>query len=73
MTNSSSKIPMSQYKDLLVRYLVPQRRSVSLLVTFLFLGLGLQLANPQILRSFIDSIQAGTSLGRLITLAALCR
>ena len=71
MTNSSSKIPMSQYRELLVRYLAPQRRSVSLLVMLLFLGLGLQLVNPQILRSFIDSIQAGTSLGRLVALAAL--
>ena len=43
MNDSSIKIPMSQYRELLVRYLAPQRRLVSSLAMLLVFGLGLQL------------------------------
>ena len=69
MVDSPTKISFRQYRELLVRYLAPQRRLVLLLAVLLFTNLGLQLVNPQILRRFIDSIGAGTALGGLIALA----
>ena len=69
MDDSPTKISFRQYRELLVRYLGPQRPLVLLLALLLFTNLGLQLVNPQILRRFIDSIGADTALGELIALA----
>lgn len=44
---------------LLVSYLGPQRKHVSLLALLLFAGIGLQLANPQVVSNFIDTAQKG--------------
>ena len=49
------KIPLRQYWDLLVDYLRPQRRRAVILGILLFIGIALQLINPQILRYFIDT------------------
>lgn len=52
---SQTKVSASQYKELLSKYLRPQWISVVLLTIFLLSSIGLQLANPQILRYFIDT------------------
>jgi ABC-type multidrug transport system fused ATPase/permease subunit len=54
---------------LLSRHIRPQRGRFSLLVVLLFTSIGLQLINPQILRSFIDTALGGGEL-RALTLAA---
>jgi len=59
------KIPLKQYWDLLVDYLRPQWRMAALLAVLLFSGIGLQLINPQIVRSFIDSAKTGTGMDTL--------
>jgi ATP-binding cassette subfamily B protein len=69
MADAPDKVSFRQYRELLGRYLAPQRRLVLLLGVLMFANLGLQLVNPQILRRFIDSIGAGTALDGLIALA----
>lgn len=52
---------IAQYRDMLLRYIRPQRTRVLILTALLFGSIGLQLTNPQILRYFIDTaIQSGT-------------
>lgn len=58
-----------RYGRLLARYLWPQGRQVGLLAVLLLSSIALQLVNPQILRNFIDSAQAGSSLGILTQIA----
>ena len=58
-------------RALLARYLRPEWRRVAVLATLLLAGIGLQLVNPQIARSFIDRAQAGESLDRLVWMAVL--
>jgi len=65
------KIPLRQYWDLLVDYLRPQWRMAVLLAVLLFSGIGLQLVNPQIMRTFIDAAKAGTGLDTLWRSAVL--
>ena len=60
-----------QYVELLVRYLRPQAGMVAALAVLLFTGIGLQLANPQIVRYFIDEALAGSPVSRLIAAAVL--
>lgn len=62
-------IPFRDYWRLLVVYLRPQRGHVALLAAALLISIGLQLALPQILRSFIDGATAGAALGTLTRLA----
>lgn len=57
--NSPMKIPISQYRDLLFKYLRFQRPRVFLLGTLLLTSIGLQLVSPQIIRFFIDSAVTG--------------
>ncbi len=64
-------IPLQQYLDLFSSYLRPQWRRAALLAVLLFTGIGLQLINPQIMRSFIDSAKAAdgpAALGRVALL-----
>jgi ABC-type multidrug transport system fused ATPase/permease subunit len=63
------KTPLSHYKALLSAYLQPQRGRVMLLGLLLLVALGLELANPLILREFIDSALAGESLESLVWVA----
>ncbi len=49
------KIPLKPYWELLARYLKPQRLWLALLAALVFGKIGLRLANPQIMRSFIDT------------------
>ncbi|MBI1800861.1 MAG: ABC transporter ATP-binding protein [Chloroflexi bacterium] len=55
--------------DLLVTYLRPQWRRVALLGALVFSGIALQLANPQVIRAFIDTALAGGSPAALTTAA----
>ncbi len=58
-----------RYKHLLSNYLRPQRVQVILLAALMLSHIGLQLVNPQIVRSFIDTARAGGASQQLITLA----
>ncbi|MEJ2208876.1 MAG: ABC transporter ATP-binding protein [Anaerolineae bacterium] len=75
-------VPLRQYWNLLVRYLVPKgeysrplkgeysRPLAALgLALLLLASIGLQLANPQIMRAFLDGAQAGASPTTLLHLA----
>src|SRR5258706_5733994 len=64
-------IPLRRYWSLLVAYLRPQRHQVAGLALLLIGGIALQLANPQILRAFIDSAVAGGAPEALTMLALL--
>jgi ATP-binding cassette, subfamily B, bacterial len=68
-------VSLIQYRDLLATYLKPQRLKVVMLAVLLLSSIGLQLLNPQILRSFIDTAtgagSGAASLQRLLLLAGL--
>src|SRR5690348_10895219 len=65
----SSPAPNRRYRYLLSAYLRPQGRRVALLGVLLAAGLALELANPWILRDFIDRALAGDPLSSLILVA----
>ena len=58
------------HRRLLTTYLAPQRARVALLAVLLLAGIGLQLLNPQVMRFFIDTAEAGGPM-RALLLAAL--
>ncbi|HYN88067.1 MAG TPA: ABC transporter ATP-binding protein, partial [Ardenticatenaceae bacterium] len=58
-------------RALLATYLRPEWPRAVLLGLLLFAGIGLQLANPQIARTFIDQAQAGAPFERLAWIALL--
>jgi ATP-binding cassette subfamily B protein len=64
-------IPLKQYWNLLVGYLRPQWSWVLLLALLLLGTIGLQLVNPQLMRSFIDTAQSGGASRTLVSLALL--
>ena len=64
-------IPLRQYSDLLVGYLRPQWPRVALLAVLLLGGTALPLANPLLLRAFIDRAVDGDPTRTLVVLAAL--
>ncbi len=57
--------------SLLVAYLRPEWRRAVLLALLLFLGIAMQLANPQIVKAFIDHAQSGAPLRLLLSIAAI--
>ena len=61
------KVPFQPYWDLLAGYVRPERRRFALLSALLVGKIGLQLANPQIMRTFIDvatqSVPLDTDVG----------
>ncbi len=65
--------PLSQYRELLVTYLRPQRKRVALMALLLLSSIGLQLLNPRVIRTFIDTTQsaAGRNAGGALVWAAL--
>ncbi len=63
-------IPLQQFWDLLSTYLRPQWHKVALLAILILSGIGLQVANPQIIRYFIDTALEGGETGGL-ALAAI--
>ncbi|MCC7362425.1 MAG: ABC transporter ATP-binding protein [Anaerolineales bacterium] len=62
---------MRVYARLLRVYLWPQRRRVALLALLVLAGIGLQLANPQVIRYFIDTTQGSGSQPALLAAGAL--
>jgi ATP-binding cassette subfamily B protein/ATP-binding cassette subfamily C protein len=61
--------PIKRYWQLLTQYVRPLRVKVALLTILIFAGIGLQVANPQIMRFFIDTAlasQPGDSLQPLM-------
>ena len=71
--NDSMRSPASpslrQYRELLSRYLKPQMKWVILMAVVLLIGISIKLINPQILRYFLDTAQAGGA-ARSLTMAA---
>lgn len=65
------KLPLKRYWRLLVTYLRPQAGSVLLLALLLVGSIGLQLANPQVVRFFIDTTQQGGTSRSLMLAAVL--
>ena len=63
-------IGLKQYQQLLVTYLAPQRTKVLALAALLLASIALQIANPQLLRYFIDTAQSPQSELRSLFIAA---
>ncbi len=61
-------IRLREYWDLLAKHITPQKARFVLLTILLLSGIGLQIVNPQIVRSFIDMATSG--LGGAALLAA---
>jgi len=64
-------IPLKAYWDLLSRYIRPQRLRFALLVALMLASIGLQVFNPQVMRTFIDSALGGAAARELMLTAAL--
>ncbi|HEU4965838.1 MAG TPA: ABC transporter ATP-binding protein, partial [Bacilli bacterium] len=60
-----------KYRTLFRTYLLPQKGSLFLLFLLLLSSIGFQLVNPQVIKTFIDSAQAGQPLKLLIWTALL--
>ncbi len=58
-----------RYGRFLVHYLRPQKGRVLWLAVLLLAGIGLQLLNPQVIRFFLDTAQAGGARQRLLQAA----
>ena len=58
-------------RNLLTHYLGQQRRRVLLLTLLLLVAIGLQLANPQVVRYFIDTAETQSGSERLLGAAAI--
>lgn len=52
-------IPLKQYWDLLSQHIRPQKGRFALLIFIMLGSIGLQVVNPQIMRSFIDTALGG--------------
>ncbi|MCX6050097.1 MAG: ABC transporter ATP-binding protein [Chloroflexi bacterium] len=65
------KIPTRAYWQLLQRYLAPQRGAVLLMSGLLLASISLQLTGPQVVRLFLDALQAGAGIPLLIRSALL--
>ena len=63
-------LPLTHYRGLLGGYLKPQQGKVGLLAVLLFGSIGLQLLNPQVVRSFIDTTRSGGSERAVVVAAA---
>lgn len=59
------------YGALLVQYLRPQKGAAALCALLVVSSIGLQLANPQIVRYFIDTAETGSALNQLLGAAGL--
>lgn len=57
-------------RDLVATYLRPEWSRLVLLALLLFAGIALQLANPQLARTFVDHAEAGAPTSTLVRLAA---
>lgn len=64
-------IPVRAYFRLFAKYLRPYRRRAYLLAGVLFSTIALQLANPQLIRQFIDDATTGAAVSELVPIAVL--
>ena len=62
---------LRQYRELLSRYLKPQMMWVIFMAVVLLAGISLKLVNPQVLRYFLDTAQAGGAPRSLYVAAGL--
>ncbi len=58
---------LKRYSRFLIQYLRPLKRQVALLALLIFVTIGLQLVNPQIIRYFIDTALAAGTTGNQTT------
>jgi ATP-binding cassette subfamily B protein len=65
------RIQFREYRDLFIKYLRPRWAKVLLLTGLMLAGIGLQVANPQIIRYFIDTALAGGSQQGLVYAALI--
>ncbi len=70
-TQTPVRLLLRQYRDLLSRYLKPQMGQVILMAVVLLVGIAINLINPQVLRYFLDTAQAGGAPSSLYTAAVL--
>ena len=70
-TGPRTKVPVRQYRTLLLKYLRRQKGIVALASVLILTNIGLQLVNPQIMRYFIDEAVAGSPLRILMAAAGL--
>ena len=70
-TDSKDEVSLRQYAELLLRYATRQKGLFFIAAVLLMGNIGLQLANPQILRYFIDEATQGSPLNRLLAAAGL--
>lgn len=71
MSQKRINIPVSQYWKLLSTYLGRQKARTFLLSLALLTSIALQLVNPQIVKTFIDSVERGYSVKQMLTTAAI--
>jgi ABC-type multidrug transport system fused ATPase/permease subunit len=62
-------VPDKTVRDFVAAYLRPHRPRLALLAVLFFSGIGLQLANPQLAKAFIDQASAGAPFDRLVRIA----
>ncbi len=60
----------NSFRQLLQTYLVPQWKQALLLLVLMLTGVALDLANPQLIRRFIDSALAGAPINALLAIGA---
>jgi ATP-binding cassette subfamily B protein len=71
MKGTFVNLSLKHYRNLLFKYLKPQWSLALLLLVLLLINMGLALVNPQIIRTFIDTISAGGAMSALISTALL--
>lgn len=64
-------VHFTRYREFFVLYLAPLWKLVAALGALLLGSTALQLVNPQVVRAFIDTAQAGGATGTLVAIASL--
>ncbi|MGH9229480.1 MAG: ABC transporter ATP-binding protein [Acidimicrobiales bacterium] len=64
-------MPEKTVRDFVAAYLRPHRPSLAQLAVLFFAGIGLQLANPQLAKTFLDQASAGAPFDRLVRIAGV--
>ncbi len=67
----AQRAPLRSQRELLGKYFAPQRGRIAWLAALILADIGLRLLNPQIVRIFIDTAEAGGPLAKLTTAAVL--
>jgi ATP-binding cassette, subfamily B, bacterial len=64
-------VPDKTVRDFVAAYLRPHRPRLALLAVLFSGGIGLQLANPQLAKTFLDEASAGAPFDRLVRIAGV--